>query len=336
MGLHVLSLFKKIIGKIRSIVGIAPQSVSPVTPLGSMEEEHFWAIVDESCRAHEPGSEAQFEWIEEKLSKFSQEDIIKFENTRLDLAHKADTFPVLLANFIIQSYISDDVSEDFRAWLISNGKKRFYAAIEDPQTIADFCDAKDPIEEIQGDPFLFTAMNAYIKAGGTEEDYYDLTQALKEAEYETEWPDDEKGFREAMPILFEKFWNLERIKEIHSEEDTDLPNEGVVITLASNRNFNCVVTYVHHESEVLVVVFEHEIGTDILASSVTPRMDELKLPNGDSVKLPGEFQIYEIRGKTMLREKASLSLPILKNYLNHEDSEFTIQSVLKYAIKNSE
>lgn len=181
-----------------------------------MNEDEFWRLIDESAAACPAGSDEQFEWLQQRLRTHSPEDIVAFENILNRIKARADTFPLLMANFIIQSYVSDDLFEDFRLWLIANGRQRFEAALADPETIADFCDVDDPVEEITGEGLLYVAEEAYQQAGG-EAEFAGLVEYADGPDFEMPWPETREGYQEAMPKLYAKFWNQERINELHGD-----------------------------------------------------------------------------------------------------------------------
>lgn len=180
----------------------------------AMDEASFWELVDRSVELCEPGSDGQYKWLSEQLKVLPVEEIIQFENRLNELKAKCCTFPVLAANFIMQSYVSDDVFEDFRLWLISNGKARFYAALGNPDSIADFCDVEDPVVEINGEGLLYVAGRAYREKTGND-DFVDRAESVPDPDIDEEWPDKKEGFEELMPKLYRKFWNQERVDEMH-------------------------------------------------------------------------------------------------------------------------
>src|SRR5262245_43894761 len=97
---------------------------------GAMAEPRFCKLIEEACQAKK-----FYKALTAKLKALAPGEIIGFQNTLQRKLRDAYTFPVLAANFIIQSYTSDDVFEDFRAWLVSQGQERFESAVSDPESI---------------------------------------------------------------------------------------------------------------------------------------------------------------------------------------------------------
>ena len=126
------------------------------------------------------------------------------------------SFDFLAAQYIIQSHVSDDSFEDFRAWLCMQGKERFEAASSDVSSIADWL-KRDDVDSVDGGEYVTLCLNAFRKAGGTEDDFYDQIEFADEIDFEMEWPDDKKGFEKRWPRLVKAFWNQERIDELNPE-----------------------------------------------------------------------------------------------------------------------
>jgi hypothetical protein len=127
-------------------------------------------------------------FLTDELLKYSEQDIISFENIMREKMETASSFPVLAATFIVCSYINDDVYEDFRAWLVAQGKANFEKAIKDPNEICSFL-SREQASDLGGVYMLFVAANAFVeKTGKTEEEFYDLVTYPEEKELEQKWP----------------------------------------------------------------------------------------------------------------------------------------------------
>lgn len=144
----------------------------------------------------------------------SRAGIVRFGTILHRLLARAYTFELLAANFIIQSYVSDDVFEDFRAWLIAQGRERFEAALADPETIADFLEP-DRVMDLGGEAILLAPSRAYAATYEDEEGYDRDLVRTPEPPLEQRWPDTSAGFRAMYPRLYDRFWNKERIRQLH-------------------------------------------------------------------------------------------------------------------------
>jgi hypothetical protein len=66
------------------------------------------------------------------LAGLRVKEILSFEEQLRAKLRRAYTFDVMAAAFIVKSYISDDTFEDFRAWLVAQGKEHFERAVKAP------------------------------------------------------------------------------------------------------------------------------------------------------------------------------------------------------------
>ena len=128
----------------------------------------------------------------------------------------ACSFPLLAANFVIESYVSDDGFRSFRAWLVSQGRNRFRGAVNDPESISEWLD-KSSVDEIDGEPMLAVARDAYIEAGGNEQEFFQRTGSWSDPEMIHEWPESKDEFRKRFPKLVDCYWNDVRIREMHAD-----------------------------------------------------------------------------------------------------------------------
>ncbi|KAA5541464.1 DUF4240 domain-containing protein [Roseiconus nitratireducens] len=179
----------------------------------SMDESTFWAIIESAGSPDRCSPDEQCERITEALASLSQSELVGFENRRNELLHRAYTWPMIKACFVVLSYVSDDVFEDFRHWLILNGRERFEAAVKDPDSMADFIDVEDPAEEISGEPLLFVVDNAWH---GDIEEIEEQVEFPEPPDISDDWPPKET-LQAEFPKLFEGFWDEDRISEIHGD-----------------------------------------------------------------------------------------------------------------------
>jgi len=126
----------------------------------------------------------------------------------------ACTFPVLAANFVIESFVSDDGFKNFRAWFVSNGLERFTNAIKNPESIADWLQKED-VDEIDGESMLEVAQDVYEEL--FEDDFLDRITFIPDPKMKQDWPDSKSEYRKKWPRLVDKFWNQERIREMHTD-----------------------------------------------------------------------------------------------------------------------
>lgn len=174
-----------------------------------MKEEIFWKIIDQSA-----SSSDQYESLRLKLNELGREDLVGFQNQLNEKVAQACKFPLLEANFTISSYVSDDGFREFRAWLVAQGSQKFFNALADPETIADWLN-RDDVDNLDGDLILSVAQEAY--EGKFEDDFLDKVKFERDPQITQDWPENKKEYREKWPKLVEKFWNDDRIREMHTD-----------------------------------------------------------------------------------------------------------------------
>jgi len=175
-----------------------------------MDKNDFWRCIDQTLN-----SENSYHELKHYLCERSLDEIVCFKNILLGKLFEAYTFPLLAANLVISSYVSDDGFESFRGWLISRGSNKFLNAINDPETIADWLDESDVNDVDTGEDFLCIADEAYIQVGGNDEDFYKKLTFPSEPEISMCWPENKLGYQKQYPKLVAKFWNQEQIEDLH-------------------------------------------------------------------------------------------------------------------------
>ncbi len=175
-----------------------------------MTENQFWQLIEDARATGDT-----VEGLSAALVALPLPDIVSFEDVLSKKIADAATFPILAACFVIMSYVSDDTFDDFRAWLVSQGRTRYSEAVKDPETIADWL-RKDEVDEIDGESILMLPYESY-KVHGREEDFDDQAAFIADPKIEVAWPDTKDEFRERFPKLVGKFWNQKRINELHSD-----------------------------------------------------------------------------------------------------------------------
>ena len=179
-----------------------------------MNEDKFWSIIEKAGSPDQCSPEDQCSLIVKSLSELSKQELIDFENIRLQLLNKAYTWPLLKSCFIVLSYVSDDVFEDFRNWIILNGQERFYNTLKAPDFMVQYIAVEDPVEEISGEPLMMVCEEAWegdIEELEEEYIYPSIPDIVDD------WPPKE-DLQKEFPNLFDKFWNEEMIKKIHDPE----------------------------------------------------------------------------------------------------------------------
>ncbi len=174
-----------------------------------MDEASFWGLIDNANKDGEnPGG------LEGFLLELDLEEIVMFKNHLNVMLVKAYTVPMLEACFIILSYVSDDVFDDFLSWLVLSGRERFFNAIRDPESIATWL-RKDAVDQIHESEMVLLPLCVYEAKGGDEDEFYEKVVFQKKPEIHVVWPDNKKDYFQKYPELTRVFWNQEAIDGIH-------------------------------------------------------------------------------------------------------------------------
>lgn len=168
-----------------------------------MKENEFWEIIESSGSPDTIDPDEQCDSIAAVLSSKSKSEIVEFHNIHRKILNRAYTWGLIEACFIIIHYVSDDVFEDFRNWIILNGRERFERSLENPDYLASFIKVDDPVEEITGEALLFVCDEAYEGEIEELEEYFEYPD---EPDIEDKWPA-VSILKEKYPNLFLKYWD---------------------------------------------------------------------------------------------------------------------------------
>ena len=98
-----------------------------------MDEETFWAIVDEARADAYEDDEAFLRELESSLMELPPNAIESFRDRLDDMARKAFRWDLWGAAYIINGSASEDAFENFRGWLVSRGRSIYEAAPATPK-----------------------------------------------------------------------------------------------------------------------------------------------------------------------------------------------------------
>lgn len=179
-----------------------------------MNEQIFWELIDKARKAPNSNFETQCVTLTELLSAYTAEEIVAYEHILLDKIEEASSWPIMAATFVVSSFISDDTYEDFRAWLVGQGKENFYKALKDPNEICNMLTPKEALD-LGGEYMLFAGANAWLEKTGkeNEDEFYELLQHPEEKEVDQQWPETKEEYRSLFPKLYDMFWNEARIQQ---------------------------------------------------------------------------------------------------------------------------
>src|SRR5579872_1404459 len=106
-----------------------------------MGTDEFWKIIDRVHAARPDDMDAKCEGLRAELQNLSKVDLRAFIEHFDDADARAYDWNLWGAAYLIQGGCSDDSFSDFRASLISMGRKYYERALADPDSLADVeCD----------------------------------------------------------------------------------------------------------------------------------------------------------------------------------------------------
>src|ERR1700712_1108510 len=112
-----------------------------------MNEDLFWMIIKTTKDNSRGDFEQQQVELEKELRKLTPDDIILFGNRFRYFRGQANTWELLGAIYLIHGGCGDDSFNDFREWVIGQGRGSYYRTINNPETLVDV--ETDKIEDVE-------------------------------------------------------------------------------------------------------------------------------------------------------------------------------------------
>lgn len=180
-----------------------------------MTLDEFWDHIKKTKRK-DPDSHV--EKLEKRLAKLPPDEILDFGHWWDLMMNEAYHWNLWGAAYTINGGCSDDGFEYFRDWLVLQGRDVFYAAVANPDTLADIVDPDGDDCECE----CYITTHAWFAATGTEPDdagYAALRAAeearhpgrLKEGDMGERWDfDDDEEVRKRLPRLAELYLDRDK------------------------------------------------------------------------------------------------------------------------------
>lgn len=129
-----------------------------------MTEDAFWTTIDR-CIAAAGGCQDVADRLIIELINQPCEELIAFEEWMCTQLERANRYDLWAVAYLLQGGCSDDGFLDFRGWLISQGRHRFEAALQDPTRAADELRNRMRLE---CEAILYVGLEAYRRKTGHE------------------------------------------------------------------------------------------------------------------------------------------------------------------------
>jgi predicted DNA-binding WGR domain protein len=173
-----------------------------------MTEDDFWNLIEETKAKSQGDIYEQVEHLRTRLRQLSNTEIFSFHAILHRLLSESFQARLWGAAYIINGGCGDDGFDYFRGWLIAQGREVFYAALQDPDSLADVAEADAECEEI-----WYVAQEAYEEKTGKDDFQQHVAAPAGELQGDlADWSDDEGNEDETklqawFPHLYTKLWN---------------------------------------------------------------------------------------------------------------------------------
>ena len=126
----------------------------------NMDKNTFWRVIDEvNSKVLATDQDGIIQATKEKLCfEYSQQEIAVWSNYQQYYRDLADTSGLFAASCCLNDCMSDDGFNDFRMWLISQGKEVYLAALKEPDSLAKL---DTPKNTTRFEPYGYVAYDAY-------------------------------------------------------------------------------------------------------------------------------------------------------------------------------
>lgn len=129
----------------------------------------FWAIIEQARAgrgAKKP--EAFLDALKKLLKNAEPADLVAFKRHLQMQLHRAYTWPLWGAAYIIHGGCSDDGFEYWRAWLVAQGRETFENAVRDPDWLATLNLPFDDDGSLEFESLLYLPLELYEAKVGSE------------------------------------------------------------------------------------------------------------------------------------------------------------------------
>jgi len=168
-----------------------------------IDEELFWKIIKTCKDKAKADYEQQQEELRNELRKMTPNDIIMFGNRFRYFRGQANTWELWGAIYIIYGGCGDDSFNDFREWVIGQGKDFYYKTIQNPESLVDI--ETGIIVEVEWEGLGYVPLSVFEELTGQEMPYQ-----YQENHNTTgnEWAEEGDDLKNMFPKLYAKYSNI--------------------------------------------------------------------------------------------------------------------------------
>jgi hypothetical protein len=147
----------------------------PPTRIGDgMDREQFWALIEAAKAATDGDCRAQTAHLVAALGERSVSEVLDYDRIHDDLMAESYRWDLWGAAYLINGGCSDDGFDDFRGWLLGQGRAIWQATLAHPDSLADHPQVRGrrPLERwidpLNCEDILGVAYRAYEALTGQE------------------------------------------------------------------------------------------------------------------------------------------------------------------------
>ncbi len=162
-----MGLFDKLFGGAKKDSNVEPPNNMGFTSSDKlMDEDPFWKIIQTTKDNSNGDFEEHQKELAKELRKLTPDNIILFGNRFRYFRGQANTWELWGAIYIIHGGCGDDSFNDFREWVIGQGKDFYYTTIKDPETLVEIDTNK--IEEVEWEGLGYVHSTVFKELTGQE------------------------------------------------------------------------------------------------------------------------------------------------------------------------
>ena len=165
-----------------------------------MDEDQFWKIIQTAKDNANGDYEQQQEELASELRKLTPDNIILFGNRFRQFRGQANTWELWGAIYIIHGGCGDDSFNDFREWVIGQGREFYYRTINNPETLVDVETGK--IEDVEWEGLGYVSGTVFEELTGQEMPY---PYQEKQETTGNEWAEEGDDLKQMFPRLAAKY-----------------------------------------------------------------------------------------------------------------------------------
>lgn len=196
-----MGLFDTLFGKKKKTPDAGPPENTAFTSSSKLlDEDVFWKIIEITKNESNGNYEQQQEELQNELRKLNPDDIILFGNRFRFFRGQANTWELWGAVYIIHGGCGDDSFNDFREWVIGQGKDFYYRTIKNPESLVEV--DTNHIEEVEWEGLGYVPSTVFKEMTGEEMPY-----PFQERHTTTgnEWTEETDDLKNMFPKLYVKY-----------------------------------------------------------------------------------------------------------------------------------